>query len=56
MSKNGRRFHNNRRERLNNNVFGNFGGFKNNMGRNVAAVTIVSIVASVAIKAFEYLK
>ena len=56
MSKNGKRFHNNRRERLNNNVFGNFGGFKNNMGKNAAAVAIVSIFAGVAIKALEVLK
>ncbi len=56
MSKNGRIFHNNRCERLNNNVFGNFGDFKNNMGKNAAAVAIVSIFAAVAIKALEVLK
>lgn len=56
MSNNGRKFHNNRRERLNNKGFGNFGGFNNNMRRNAAAVAIVSIVASVAMKAFEYLE
>lgn len=56
MSNKGKRFHYNRRERMNNNIFGNFGDFKNNMGKNAAAVAIVSIFAGVAIKALEVLK